>query len=211
MKTDYLEGLFKASEVAEDKVKDLVDKIMAENGKDIAAEQAKTATETTKLTAANKTIGELQDTVKKFDGVDVIKLQNDFKTLQTKYDDDIKAEQQRSVELKKSYDLKDKLKDIGVTDPDYLIFKHGGIEKFNFDKDGNLIGLEDTVKPYKESIPHIFKDGKQQTVYNPAGGGAYTGKNPFAKESFNLTEQGKLLRENPAQARELAAAAGVKI
>ena len=36
-------------------------------------------------------------------------------------------------------------------------------------------------------------------------------KNPFAKETFNLTEQGKLYRENPEQARALAAAAGVTI
>ena len=36
-------------------------------------------------------------------------------------------------------------------------------------------------------------------------------KNPFAKETFNLTEQGKLLKENPAQAKEMAAAAGITI
>lgn len=35
--------------------------------------------------------------------------------------------------------------------------------------------------------------------------------NPFAKETFNLTKQGQMLRENPEQARELASAAGVKI
>lgn len=117
-----------------------------------------------------------------------------------------------SDKVKKEYALKDKLKDdLGVTDPDYLIYKHGGIEKFNYDKDGNPIGLEDSVKPYKESIPHIFKGGKSGTDYTPAGGGEYTGKNPFAKETFNLTEQGKLLKTNPAQAKELAAAAGVTI
>jgi TolA-binding protein len=112
---------------------------------------------------------------------------------------------------RKEYALKDKLREQNVTDPDYLIYKHGGVDKFNFDKDGNPIGLEDSIKPYKESMSHIFKTGNTQTNYNPAGGGGGAGKNPFAKDSFNLTEQGKLLKENPVQAKELAAAAGVII
>lgn len=211
MKREFLQTLFKDSGLSEDAVKKVIDDIMAENGKDIETEKAKTTAETTKLTTAETTIKNLQDTVKKFDGVDVTKLQDDVKTLQKKYDDDIKTEQQKSADLKKSYDLKDKLKDLNVTDPDYLIYKHGGIEKFNFDKEGNVIGLEDTVKPYKESIPHIFKTGQTQTSYNPTGGGEYKGANPWAKETFNLTEQGKLLRDNPAQAKEMASAAGVKI
>jgi TolA-binding protein len=121
---------------------------------------------------------------------------------------DLKTEGEKT---RKEYALKDKLREQNVTDPDYLIYKHGGIDKFNYDKDGNPIGLEDSIKPYKESMPHIFKTDKQQTNYNPAGGGGGTGKNPFAKDTFNLTEQGRLLRDNPAQAKELAAAAGYKL
>lgn len=41
------------------------------------------------LTTANNTIKTLQDTVKKFDGVDVEKLKNDAKNWETKYNDDI--------------------------------------------------------------------------------------------------------------------------
>ena len=40
------------------------------------------------------------------------------------------------------------------------------------------------------------------------GGGT---SNPFAKDTFNLTEQGRLLKENPAQAKEMAALAGVTL
>lgn len=50
------------------------------------------------------------------------------------------------------------------------------------------------------------------------GGGALGGKggsegtnNPFAKETTNLTEQARLFRENPEQAKQLAQAAGVNI
>ena len=45
----------------------------------------------TELTTAQNTIRELQDAVKKFDGVDVDKLRNDMAALQTKYDSDLAA------------------------------------------------------------------------------------------------------------------------
>lgn len=120
--------------------------------------------------------------------------------------------QLESANTAKTYALKEQLSKAGVLDPDYLIYKQGGLEKFNFDKEGKPIGVDDVVKPYKEdkTLSHLFKtaDG---TNYTPAGGGSYTGKNPFAKDTFNLTEQGKLLKENPVQAKELASAAGITI
>ena len=69
--------------------KDVIDQIMAENGKDINTQKALTDAETAKLTAANQTIRQLQDTVKAFDGVDVKKLQGDLTALQDKYNTDI--------------------------------------------------------------------------------------------------------------------------
>lgn len=45
----------------------------------------------------------------------------------------------------------------------------------------------------------------------PGGGGSGGGKNPFAKESFNMTEQTALYKADPAKARQLAEAAGVKL
>ena len=71
-------------------------------------------------------------------------------------------------------------------------------------------GLDDVLKPMKESSPHLFKT-VGGTKYNPAGGGNPPTVNPFAKDTFNLTEQGRMLRQYPEQAREMAAAAGVKI
>lgn len=155
-----------------------------------------------KLKTAEKTIDTL-----KTNNIDNDTLQKTIKA----HEDTIKTLESNSSNLKKEYALKDKLKDLGVKDADYLIYKHGGIDKFTYDKDDNLIGLEDTIKPYKESMAHIFTTGKTETNYDPAGGGEYKGANPFAKETFNLTEQGKLLTSNPAQAKELASAAGVTL
>lgn len=152
------------------------------------------------LKTANTTIADL-----KKNNADNETLQQTIKN----HEATIKKLEGEALNTSKTYVLKDKLKEMGATDPDYLIYKHGGIDKFNWDKDGKLIGLEDTVKPYKDSIPHIFK---VKPGYNPTGGnGGGAGVNPFAKETFNLTEQGKLLRDNPAQAKEMAAAAGVNI
>ena len=105
--------------------------------------------------------------------------------------------------------LKEQLTKSGVLDPDYLIYKAGGIDKFTFDKDNNPIGVDESIKAYREdkTMAHLFK---QKAGYEPSKGGSPT-KNPFAKETFNLTEQGKLLKENPAQAKEMAAAAGITI
>ena len=59
--------------------KEAIDKIMAENGKDIEA-QKRLPSRIRKAKKASETISQLQDTVKKFDGVDVEKLKSDVAT-----------------------------------------------------------------------------------------------------------------------------------
>ena len=73
--------------------------------------------------------------------------------------------------------------------------------------------MEEAVKPYKEDITmaHLFKQEQQKPPYNPKDGNGGGTSNPFAKDTFNLTEQGRLLKENPAQAKEMAALAGVTL
>lgn len=126
----------------------------------------------------------------------------------TKYKNRVTELETSAANIQKEYALKDKLKEAGVTDADYVIYKQGGLDKFSFDKDGKPIGIDDVLKPLKETSPHLFKS-QQTGGYNPAGGSGASASNPFAKETWNMTEQGKLLRSDPAQARQLAAAAGV--
>lgn len=154
-----------------------------------------------KLKEANTTI----DTLKK-SNADNEELQKQVK----EYKEKVTILEATAANTRKEYALKDKLKEAGVVDADYIIYKQGGIDKFTFDKEGNPVGIDDVVKPLKESSPHLFKT-EPGADYKPAGGGTPPSENPFAKDSFNLTEQGKLLRENPAQAKALASAAGVTI
>lgn len=128
------------------------------------------------------------------------------------YETEIKNLKKSAEDAAKTYALKEQLSKQGVLDPDYLIYKAGGIEKFTFDKEGKPVGVEEAVKPYKEdtTMAHLFKEQKKPP-YDPKNGGAGGTDNPFAKDTFNLTEQGRLMKENPAQAKELAAAAGVTL
>lgn len=153
-----------------------------------------------KLKEANSTI----ETLKK-DNQDNAELQKQVEMYKAK----TTALETAAANTEKTYALKERLKEAGVVDTDYVIYKQGGLEKFTFDKDGKPIGVDDVLKPLKESSPHLFKT--QQGGYSPAGGSGGTAVNPFAKETWNMTEQGKLLRSDPAQAKQLAAAAGVKL
>ena len=128
------------------------------------------------------------------------------------YEEQIRTMQTEAANTAKSYSLKAKLAEAGALDSDYLIYKQGGLDKFNFDKDGNPIGIDDVLKPLRESLPHLFKTENKPNGYNPAGGSGSGGiVNPWKKESFNMTEQGKILKNDPVQAKQLASAAGITL
>ena len=72
--------------------------------------------------------------------------------------------------------------------------------------DKGPVSLDDGVKLFATEKPTLLKS-------HGAGGSGYVKTsrdsvpNPWAKESFNLTEQGRLTRENPSMAQTLAASA----
>lgn len=73
----------------------------------------------------------------------------------------------------------------------------------------NFLGLNEQIEALKKSDPYLFdvKDNAGGGGFNPPGAGSAE-KNPWAKETFNLTEQGKIFKENPALAQQLMNAAG---
>lgn len=154
------------------------------------------------LKTANKTIADL-----KKDNADNETLQNTIKT----HEDTIKTLQKKNEDMQRTYALKDTLSKEGCMDPDYLIYRQGGLDKFTFDKEGNPLGVKELIESMKADNPLLFKKSSKDSIYKPQGGDGSGSKNPFAADSFNLTEQGKLYRDNPENARALAAAAGVEI
>ncbi|WP_251455255.1 phage scaffolding protein [Veillonella intestinalis] len=80
-------------------------------------------------------------------------------------------------------------------------------DKLIVNEDGSITGLTEQVEALQKDKAFLFKS-ESNPVYTPKGGRTST-VNPFAAETENLTEQGKLFKENPAEARRLAAAAGI--
>ena len=173
MKREEIEKFLKEAGVSDEKLKDTVENILAENGKDIKAAQDKQK----ELDIADQTIKGLKEKVDKFDGVDVDKLRNDAKEWQDKYDADIAAEKKKTSDLQKEYALKDALRGQGALDPDYIVYKHGGIDKFAFDSQGNPIGLSDILKPMMEASPALFKKDDGDDGATGGAGGFSSGGN----------------------------------
>lgn len=81
--------------------------------------------------------------------------------------------------------------------------------KFN---DGKIIGLDDQLEAIKEENDYLFDAEEEAEVKpgftRPNGKGKANGNNnPFSKEAFNLTEQGRLIREDRDKAIRLREAA----
>ncbi len=81
--------------------------------------------------------------------------------------------------------------------------------KIELNEDGTIkAGLNDQMKALRESKAFLFVPEQDQNVMfkgvTPGDGkGSQTFKNPFSKEFFNLTEQGRLFKESPEQAQQL--------
>ena len=143
MKREFLEGLNLS--------KDVIDQIMAENGKDINAQKTLTEAETAKLTAANQTIQQLQDTVKSFDGIDVKKLQSDLTVLQDKYNKDIGR-----LKLDNALDRELRANNVRSTKAARALLD---LDQIKLDGD-KLLGFDDQITALKASDAYLFAEDK---------------------------------------------------
>lgn len=128
-------------------------------------------------------------------------LQEENRQAQKKYDADMK-------ELKVTNAIKVAI--AGKVQDEDIVAGLVDREKLVVGKDGSIAGLDEQIKALQENKAFLFKDSSPGG-YNPARGSGGGVPNPFAKETFNLTKQGELLRSDPGQAKALAAAAGVTI
>src|SRR5690625_561499 len=80
--------------------------------------------------------------------------------------------------------------------------------------DDKLLCLDSQVETLKESDSYLFKtdepEGNGPQIVPPGNpnGGSNIKANPFSKENWNLTEQGKLYKENPDLYKHYKAQAG---
>ena len=98
-------------------------------------------------------------------------------------------------------------------DPD-LVASLIDTSQLEIEDDGTIKGgLDDAIKELRAAKPFLFRQedkGPQFRGVTPAESADKPSviKNPWSKEHFNLTEQARLLRENPELARQLQAQAG---
>ncbi|MDQ4678655.1 phage scaffolding protein, partial [Stenotrophomonas maltophilia group sp. RNC7] len=77
--------------------------------------------------------------------------------------------------------------------------------KLSVQNDGSVVGIDEQLVSIKEQYKDLFAPKVEgQDPFNktktPSGV-----KNPWSKEHFNLTEQGRIFRENPELAKQLQA------
>lgn len=140
-----------------------------------------------KLKAAEDTIAQMKKDAEGNEGL-LAKIKD--------YEAQVQKLQKDAADTAKTYALRAKLSEAGALDPDYLIYKQGGLEKFTFDKEGRPLGIEDAIKPIRETAPHLFKQ-KEGAKYNPAGGSGGGGKAP---KDMSYEELCEYLDKNPGAA-----------
>lgn len=103
-----------------------------------------------------------------------------------------------------------------------------GNKEFSLDKEGNLVALDDDGNPkygkagepltpqefvngLAENAPHLFDPNEGTGSGGSGGGGGGGGENPWKKDSFNMTKQALMIKENPSQAKRMATQAGVTL
>lgn len=195
--------------------KEQIDSIMKINGDDIENAKTSSASEITTLKTENASLtAQVKERDTQIDGLK--QAAGDNEALQKQIEDlqeSNKAEAKKHAEELKDLQLTNaiKLAVAGKVHDEDMAAALFDRTKLVLTEDGKVSGLEEQLKAIRESKGFLFKNAGPGQGYDPAGGGGGGKVNPFAKDTFNLTEQGRLLREHPEQARELASAAGVKI
>lgn len=167
MERKFLESL----KVGEENLpKEVVDSIMAEYGKSFKDKDEKIQNLTTEKEGLSTQLSELNTKVKELSSVDANKLKEEIQTLNTKYETDTKALNDKLTKQSHDFTIK------GLADN--LKFSSESAKKaFLSDlsvkdlkiEDGKVLGFDDFVKSYKESDPNAFEKEAEQGVTTNTG------------------------------------------
>lgn len=157
--------------------KEVIDKIMAEHGKTTTDYEVKLTAKDVEIKAGKDTVATLSAQVKAFDGVDLEALKKDAKDWETKYNTDISnLKIDAAIKLAIANDAQDADLVSGLIDKTKL--------KLENDK---VTGLDELLKPIKESKPFLFKETKKaENETNPAGFEPYGGAPATTGQNFDF-------------------------
>jgi chromosome segregation ATPase len=191
---------------------DAIEKIMAEHGKTVNAVKKEIETITTErddlkqqLSDRDTQLDELSKQVK-----DNEELTAEINRLKEQNEEATKELQAKLEKQAFEFSLEKALTNAKAKNPKAV---KALLDLENIKLDGDkLLGLDDQLEKLKESDSYLFEEENNNAPHIVAGGNpkgsSYMGKNPFTKEHWNLTEQGKLFKENPELYNHLKAQAG---
>lgn len=172
----------------EEKIEERYEKLKVERD-DLKGKLETAETTIGDLKKSNKDNETLQATIKTHEGT--------IATLKTDYENKI-----RDMSIQSA--IRSKLTDTKY--PDLLETKFDKA-KLSISEDGTVLGIDEQLTTIKEQYKDLFVPviaGKEPYNKEKSPTGV---KNPWSEEHLNLTEQGKLIRENPELANQLMASA----
>ena len=143
MKREFLEGLGLEKEA--------IDKIMAENGKDIEAEKTKTTAMTSERDTLQKSLDDANKTIKGYKDMDI----DAIKKSATDWEEKAKQAEKALEDTRIENALDKALAEVSTIDVD-LLKKVLDREAILF-KDGKFTGLNEQIEGLKKDKPYLFK------------------------------------------------------
>lgn len=177
MKREYLEKLGLDKET--------IDKIMAENGKDIEAEKSKVTAKEQELETVRDNLTKANETIESYKGMNIEEVQKSAADWKTKYE----GMEQELTKVKNNARLEKEVAGFNTIDSDVLL-KLINQEDLVY-KDDKIHGLEDQIVKIKEGKPYLFKEENQESnnedrfsSYNPETSSSST--NTMTEELNNI-------------------------
>jgi len=135
-----------------------INKIMSENGVDIEVEKAKTTTAITERDGYKLSLDETQIELKKFEGLDIEAQKKSIVDMQTKYDTDTKALNDKITRQDYMNGAEKYLRDVPFSSEFARKQVLSEFEKQEFKQDGEkFLGADDWIKNMQTSSPDAFK------------------------------------------------------
>jgi hypothetical protein len=175
-----------------------IEKIMIEHGKTVNGVKQKLDEKTEESKLLSEKVVTLEKQNK--DTATLLKdnedLKKQYETLQSTSETSLKAKDKEINGIITKGLLKDELIEMGCINPyPDLLIKNINLEDVIV-KDNKILNKETILKPLKDNFKDVFKEkqvsGQKPDQSNQNNQGNEGIKNPFSKDSWNLTEQAKL-------------------
>lgn len=194
MNREFLKGLGLEDEA--------IDKIMAENGKDIEKFKSESKTKETELASVQKQLEDANKEIESFKEMDVEAIKKAADDYKAKYEKAQKDAEAEIEALKLEHSIESALKGAkNVKAAKALLDMEGLRASKNIDKD-----MEAAITALKESDPYLFEEAEPAGTGGSLGAGAKQKRQAITKEEFNkmnYTERNQLFNDNPNLYNEL--------